>query len=192
MNEKTVDFETFWQKLRPSRTQEPDPAQSPKGWDVLRAIERAARKTNKELPELLGDLDIDPVLAGRLVTRAIQCFLEHWYEELRHGDAVHLIGVVLEGQNLNPTELKLFVRALPESLLERICSEPGPTASGMQAFLAIELAYRRKQVLEYRLTRDPTDDKLVVTFFATMGNRLDEPEISFKLDECFQGVDPSP
>jgi hypothetical protein len=174
-----MDFESFWKRLRGAKPE----AERPKGWDFLAALRRAGDKANADLAGLFKEED--PKLVSKVATAAVQCFLEHWYEELRGGDTVSLIGVVLEGRDLTDAELKEFVRALPASLIQRICDFPTPQASGLQALLAIEHERRKGNAPDYLLSRDPLDGKLVVTFYAPAA--LGRPVI-FKLDETFEGI----
>ena len=91
----------------------------------------------------------------------------------------------MEGKDLTEKELKEFVKALPTSLIQRICENPSPSASGLQALLAIESERRKGNVTNYDLSRDPLDGKIRVTFSPI--ESFDEP-ISFRLDEMFEGV----
>lgn len=180
------DLEKFWRRLRGTLRESPfETTVEPKGktWDLRGAIVRAARRADAELAEAFkGE---DRRLVSKVATAAVQVFLEAWYDELRGGDTVSLIGVVLDGRDLTVEELKGFVAALPVSLLERICEFPGPRASGLQALLAIERERRKGNSPDYLLSRDPLDGKLVVTFYPTaaLGRA-----IVFKLDETFEGV----
>ncbi len=175
-----MDFETYWNRLRPPR-----PAKEEgKGWDLRAAITRAGTKADAELAKMFKG-DGDPQLVARVATASVQCFLEAWYEELQQGDTVSLIGVVLEGRDLTVEELKAFVQALPASLLQRICDWPTPIASGLQALLAIENERRKKLAPDYLLSRDPLDGKLTVKFFPPQAAGQ---AVTFKLDESFRGV----
>jgi hypothetical protein len=175
-----MDLETYWKRLRPPRV---DPAPPLKGWDLRRALVRAASRAEGDLAGRVAGLD--PAVVSKVATEAIQCFLEAWYEELRGGDTVSLIGVVMEGADLDVTELKGFVAALPESLLQRICDFPTPVASGLQALLAIEHSRRKKLAPDYLLSRDLLDGKLIVTFYPPQAQG---EAVTFKLDETFEGV----
>jgi hypothetical protein len=177
-----VDLESFWKRLRPPREPENSGA-SGKGWDLRAALVRAGTKANLELAEKFEGLD--PTLVAVVATTSVQCFLEAWYEELRHGDTVSLIGVVLEGRDLTVEELKGFLMALPASLLQRICDFPSPRASGLQALIAIENERRKKLAPDYLLSRDPLDGKLVVTFYPPQASGS---PVTFKLDETFEGI----
>jgi hypothetical protein len=176
-----VDFESFWNRLRPPRTAETEVRG--KGWDLRAAIARAGKKADAQLAEKF--VDLDPALVSRVATASVQCFLEAWYDELHHGDTASLIGVVLEGRDLTVEELKAFLTALPATLLQRICDAPSPWASGLQALLAIENERRRRLSPDYLLSRDPLDGKLVVTFYPPQAHGA---AVVFKLDETFEGV----
>ncbi len=180
-------FDRFWRRLRPKppeRDIEPPPGA--KGWNLRGAITRAARRADAELAEAFKNEDRR--LVSKVATAAVQVFLEAWYEELRGGDTVSLIGVVLDGRDLTVEELKAFVAALPASLLQRICDFPGPWAAGLQALLAIEHERRKGNAPDYLLSRDPVDGKLVVTFYPAAAHGQ---AITFKLDETFEGI-PNP
>ena len=179
----TWDLERFWKRLRPPRPEEPESEPKGKTWDLRGALYRAGERANLEMEEAFKDLDRR--LVSKVATAAVQIFLEAWYDELRQGDTVSLIGVVLEGRDLTLEELKGFVQALPRSLLQRICDFPGPRASGLQALLAIENERRKNNGPDYLLSRDPADGKLIVTFYPTaaLGRA-----VTFKLDETFEGV----
>lgn len=179
------DLEKFWRRLRPPPTPEEAPPENVGGkrWDLRGAIMRAARRADAELAESFKAEDRR--LVSKVATAAVQLFLEAWYDELRQGDTVSLIGVVMEGRDLTVEELKGFVTALPASLLQRITEFPSPRASGLQALLAIEHERRKGNAPDYLLSRDPLDGKLVVTFYPAMaGGRA----VTFKLDETFEGV----
>ncbi len=175
-----MDLETFWKRLRPPRV---DPAPQPKGWDLRKALLRAAQKAETDLEGRFEGLD--PAVVSKVATTTLQCFLEAWYDELRGGDTVSLIGVVMAGADLDVAELKGFVAALPETLLQRICDFPTPVASGLQALLAIEHCRRKKTAPDYLLSRDALDGTLIATFYPPQAHG--EP-VTFKLDETFEGV----
>lgn len=173
------DLETYWKRLRPARG---SPEARGKGWSLREAIVRAGEKANAALAakfEKGANLD-----ASKVATVSVQCFLEAWYEELQQGDTVSLIGVVLASRDLTVDELKGFVQALPTSLLQRICDFPSPSASGLQALLAIEAARRKKLAPDYVLSRD-LDGNLVVTFYPPQAAGR---AVSFTLDETFEGI----
>lgn len=174
-----VDLESFWNRLRPPRAEEP----RGKVWDLRSALVRAATKADAELTKQFEGVALASV--AKVATASVQCFLEAWYEELRQGDTVSLIGVVLDGKDLTVEELKGFVAALPASLLQRICDFPTPHASGVQALLAVEHLRRQKLAPDYLLRRDPFDDKLMVTFYPPQARG---EAVTFKLDETFEGV----
>ena len=175
-----MDLERFWNRLRPRSTPTDEPR--PRGWNLLDALRRAAIKADAELRERFKASNIDPKVVSEVSTAAIHAFLDAWYDELRQGDTVSLIGVVLDGRDLPVEELNTFVRALPATLLQRICDDPTPRASGLQALLAIENDRRTRKRAEYTLSRDPLDDKLLVTFRPP--ETFGEP-IFIKLDEGF-------
>ncbi len=175
-----MELEAFWKRLRPPRAPEEPRG---KGWDLRAAIMRAGAAANIELLKMFEGLD--PKIVSMVATTAVRVFLEAWYEELRQGDTVSLVGVVLEGRDLTVEELKSFVQALPSTLLQRICDFPSPHASGLQALLAIESERRKKLAPDYLLSRDPLDDKLVVTFYPVQARG---EAVTFKLDESFEGV----
>jgi hypothetical protein len=181
-----MDLESYWRRLRPPRPPESKEKQ-PREWNLREALIRAAVKCDQEMKDRFPTYD--PVVVSRVATAAVQAFLEAWYDELHAGDTVSLIGVVLEGADLTVEELKAFVRALPTSLLKRICDFPTPTASGTQALLALEHEYRRHLAPEYQLSRDPNDGRLVVSFAppALLGQ-----VVTFKLEESFEGATPLP
>lgn len=176
-------FARFWKRLRPDPRPEVVSAPHGKGWYLREAIERAGKRADAEMAEAFKNEDRR--LVSKVATATVQVFLEAWYDELRQGDTVSLIGVVMEGRDLSVEELKGFVSALPASLLQRICDFPTPRASGLQALLAIEHERRKGNAPDYLLSRDPLDGKLVVTFYPPPAAGR---AITFKLDETFEGV----
>lgn len=185
-NNKDLNLERFWSRLRPARQ-----VVKVEGWDILKAIEVACTKTNAELAGKLKDLDVSPRVASEIATRAVLAFLDHWYEEIRHGDLVSLIAVILEGRNIPVGELKGFIRALPDTLLERVVQNPGPKASGIQALLAIEHDFRRtgrSAERDYDLHADPLRGGLSVTFRPP---RAGGEAVTFNLGDNFEGISSS-
>lgn len=174
------DLDLFWKRLHatPAPTQE---HREIRGWDLRSAITRAAEKANDKLKRCFKDFD--PKIVSEVATTSVRCFLEAWYDELHAGDTVNLIAVVMEGSDLTVEELHCFVKALPTSLLKRICENPSPSASGLQALLAIESERRKGNTTDYDLSRDPLDGKVRVTFHPIQA--FNTP-ISFRLDETFE------
>jgi len=122
-------------------------------------------------------------LFGQMITQGVRLFMKHWLEGLQSKNVAGLIEIVLEGQkDMTPAEMQAFVRALPETLLQKVCKSGLGTANGIHALIGVEHARRRGEVREYTLGRDGF--RLWVKFENVTGD-----EVHFFLDEPFDMSD---
>lgn len=118
----------------------------------------------------------------------IQRLKAHIYEDFRKRGPASLIEMVLVDTSLNPVELKGFVRALPESLVKRICEEgaAGSSAKGVHALLSFEWLYRThpgRFTGDYTLNR--RGDGVLEISIQPAGSGV----IVFRLDDTFDMSD---
>jgi hypothetical protein len=124
-----------------------------------------------------------------LISKTVGVFMEKWYEGMRGQNLAGLIELVLQGQQLSPVELKGFVRALPQALLERIVTSTigatGTYGKGLHALMAVEIHLRKSAIRDYTLSKegerlhiefiDPKRDA-IVKFFLDEPLRVDDEE----------------
>jgi len=179
------DLESYWKELR--NQPERKIRLAGKATDFREGLEAARLKASYDIATKFAARAGQPVtveLLGEIIAHGIETFMTHWYEDLRKREPATLVEVVLEGQNLRPEELKAFVRALPNTLIERILEvgAMGSTGSGIHALLAVEAHFRANKGRDYELRRDMLDNKLIVTAYPA---RLAGEALTFKLDETF-------
>jgi hypothetical protein len=187
-----LDFESFWADLRPKKrlpTKDEIRIVSGKAADLGDMLEETCVKVASELTRKYqkhhGESLTVEILTD-IVSTGVRTFMERWHESLRRQNLTGLIEFVLEGQSLTPQEMTGFVRALPMSLLERICNSVVASASGIHGLMAVEHARRRGIIRSYVL--QPKDwGKIEVEFI----NR-DGQKVSFYLDEGFDLPKPEP
>lgn len=162
----------------------------PEEYPFKKDLDEAAEVTKKEIIAFVDGLGHQPLNGetfGNIIAKAVHVFLACLQDRLKRKDLVGLIGVVLEGQGLNPEELKGFVRALPDKMIDRMVTSVLTSASGIQALLAIEWHFREGNLL--------ADYSLGVTALGRMYAKIPQPndeEIVLFLDDQFDGIPPKP
>lgn len=174
------ELEDYWDLVR---VKSPIRRVSDKASDIEGQLELACEKAIFDLKQKFDKhrgAKLTQELLGEMIAQGVRLFMKHWLEGLRSKNVAGLIEIVLEGQkDLSPAEMQAFVRALPQSLLQKVCESGLGTANGVHALIGVEHARRRGEVREYTLGRDGF--RLWVKFENTAGN-----EVHFFLDEPFE------
>jgi hypothetical protein len=175
-----LDLESYWDDIR---VRSPIRLVSTQASNIKDSLTLAGEKTifdlQKEFKKHIGQPSTIELMA-EMMTLAVRTFMKHWYEDLRHQDLAGLVEIVLEGQNLTPVEMQKFVRALPQSLVERIAKSAMGTANGIHGLIGIEHAYRTGNLQDYKIIRD-INDRVYVEFTDPKRKR----QVQFFLDEKF-------
>lgn len=181
------DLELYWADLHQGRRP------LTRVVDLQGNIEFAREKTLFDMRQKYAENKAELNLIMYVAEETVQTFLQHWRKDLAARGSGGILDVVLEDSTLEVVELKRFIRAVPESLVQRIVKN-GPTATsarGIHALLAIEYHYRvnpQKFTRDYDLVRDD-HGVLSVTFYPKDTSR--DPShpnpgpFTFRLDETF-------
>jgi hypothetical protein len=151
---------------------------------VSMAAAQASFKLARYTNEKYNQQTVTGEVLADIATKGVELFMEQWLEILRSRDLAGLIEVVLEGQQLSPDEMKGFLRALPQSLLNRVVDSAFGTVTGVHALIAFEIHRRRLGISDYTLSKE--GERTGVRFFDPQSRK----EIEFFLDEAFQGKTP--
>jgi hypothetical protein len=179
-DDNDTDLEDVWEDVRPPQLVQ---IVRNRPLDMQAALEVASEKAIFQLRPKLKKYDgeiLDSELLGVMVTEGVKTFLDCWYGELKSYDLAGLVEIVLDSQNLTVDELTAFIKALPTSLLERICaSSVGAQATGVHALMGVESARRTGHLSDYKVKRD-IDGVLAVSFKDPNGKTVE-----VRLDEHF-------
>lgn len=172
------ELEDFWKEIRPQAT-----LVSNRPSDLKSQLALASEKTGADLTlqyKKYSGRPVNPDLLAELVAEGVQTFLKHWFDFLHDQDLAGLIELILEGSKarMSPEEMTAFVRALPNSLLQRICASAISSSTGIHALMALEQA-RRSSNQNYTLSVTPSGIRVD---FTTSGGI----PVSFSLYEEFQ------
>lgn len=162
----------------------PFPEESPFQKDLAAAAEVTKEKV-ADFVTNMGHQPLDGNTFGSIVSKAVHIYLETLQERLKGKDLIGLLGFVLEGQGLSPQELKGFVRALPDKMVDRMVNSVLSSANGTQALVAIEWHFREGNLV--------SDYSLGVTSQGRMYAKIPQPddeEIVLFLDDQFDGIPP--
>lgn len=162
----------------------PLPEESPFQKDLAAAAEVTKQKI-ADFVHNMGHRPLDGDTFGSIVSKAVHVYLETLQERLKGKDLIGLLGFVLEGQGLSPQELKGFVRALPDKMIDRMAHSVLSSANGTQALVAIEWHFREGNLL--------SDYYLGVTSQGRVYAKIPQPndeEIVLFLDDQFDGIPP--
>ena len=160
----------------------PMPKESP----FQRDLEVATEVTQAKMQEFitsLGQVQLNADVLSKITADAVRIFLATLQTQLKGHDLTGLIAIILEGQDLEPEELKGFVRALPEKLLNRAVDSALGKASGTQALMAIEWHYRHRNLHDDYSLRINSQGR----FYAKIPQPGDQ-EIVLFLDDEFDGL----
>jgi len=184
---RTDDLEDFWSDLK---TKPGLLIETPKNDPIEGTLDLACLKTLHDIEQKCRPV-MDPKTWGGLLNALhdiIRRLKAHIEQDLRARGPSALIEFVLMDTSLSVTELHDFVRALPESLVKRICEEGSESSAtrGVHALLAFEWHYRRSRTRflgDYILTRGG-DGVLEARIRPSGGD-----PIKFRLDESFRMED---
>lgn len=173
------DLEEYWDLVR---VKSPIRRIDDKGSDIDGQLELACEKAIFDLKQKFDSIKGQPLtveLFSEVISQGVRFFMQHWLEGLKSKNVAGLIEIVLEGQkDMSPAEMQAFVRALPQTLLEKVCKSGLGTANGIHALIGVESARRTGEVREYTIGRD--GPRVWVKFENVAGE-----EIHFFLDEPF-------
>jgi len=175
------DLEECWGALRrksPILVVRDQPSQLKDNLELVTA--KTAHDLAKECRDFKGKTFTAEII-GTIVAKAVRVFMEHWYEHLRGQNLSGLIEIVLEGQDLTPTEMVDFVRAIPTKLVEKIAQSAVGSGTGVHGLMGVEHARRCGQLGDYSIGRDPGSDNRVYVRF-----QRDGKDVEFFLDEHFE------
>jgi hypothetical protein len=175
------DLEGDWRLLQRSPIQ----VVTNRASDLKSQLEVAGEKTVFELRQHFKQYQDAPLtvdLLSTLVGKAVRVFLAKWQEGLRDQNLAGLIEIVLEGQDLTPEEMRGFLKALPDSLLQKILDSGihSQSATGVHGLIAIEKHLRQRKVLDYTIGKDL--GRVYVEFVDPETNGT----VRFSLDEFFK------
>lgn len=182
--EPWTELEDDWEELKAAKS--PILIVTAKPDDLKSQMELAYQKTAYDLAQYAKRYDntgtpLTEVLVD-ITAKAVRTFMGHWYKALRGQNLAGLLELVLEGQDLTPTEMKEFLQALPTSLLQKVVSSAIGSATGTHALVAVEYMMRQRSVRNYRLLKEGS--AVVVTFV----DPVTLNEVRFTLDETFKGL----
>jgi len=177
------DFESCWAELR---EKSPIRVVTTKASDLRSQMEIACAQTSFELAQHLKTLQgkslADPQVLSDLVSKAVVTFMEKWHAALRGQNLAGLIELVLEGQDLTPNEMRGFIQALPESLLNKVVESAIGTATGVHALMALEVHLRARSIRDYTLGKESL--RTYVEFHDPGHNAM----VRFYLDDLVEGL----
>lgn len=182
-DEEWQDLQECWKELRPAS---PITLVTTRASDLQSQLVIVAAKTTFELTKYTNEKHNHKPLTGELLAdvtaKGVELFMQKWFEHLRSQDLAGLIEVVLEGQQLSPAEMKGFLMALPESLLDRISKASIGTVTGVHALIAFELHRRKRKIIDYQLSKEGLRTRV------DFNDPVSGTPINFYLDEAFEGL----
>lgn len=137
------DFQDAWKLLAPS-------ADCTRKTSFEKTLEQATKRAVFRISEENLTLDVhNPESVSNTLSRVVRIFLDTWFRELRQRDTAGLVEHVIEGQGLTPEEVKGFVRALPESFLNKVMASSGIQQNGYHLLFALEKHCRDQIITDY-------------------------------------------
>lgn len=181
MTDEDLDLEECWDDLRrksPILVVRDQPSNLK---DALTLVtEKTAWHLIQESADLKGQL-LTPAILGTIVAKAVRVFMEQWYEHLRGQNLAGLIEIILEGQDLTPSQMGQFVKAIPTELVRKVAQSAVGSGTGIHGLMGVEHARRTGQISDYSIGRDPGSDNRVYVRFKRGGK-----DVEFFLDEHFE------
>jgi len=181
MSEDDLDLEECWDDLRrksPLLVVRDQPS------NLKDALTLVTEKTAWELTQECSDLwgkSLTPAVLGTLIAKAVRLFMERWYEHLRGQNLAGLIEIILEGQDLSPSQMTAFMKAIPTELVQKIAKSAVGSGTGIHGLMGVEHARRMGQISNYSIGRDTGSDNRVYVRFKRGGK-----DVEFFLDEHFE------
>jgi hypothetical protein len=153
---------------------------------LLLASEKAGFDLAHKFKEFNGQ-PVTPELMAKIVAEGIRSFMDKWYDGLRKQNISGLVEIVLEGQgnHLSPEEMQGFIRALPDSFIEKVVTSAMGSATGVHALMALEKHRRTSGRTDYSIAK--VGGSVQVRFTGPEGQ-----EVSFGLYEAFDLDAPPP
>jgi hypothetical protein len=175
-NDDKFDLEPDWQTLRPEFEAETRET----------FLERILNEANEVAVEKLRGEFTDRALTVEALVdsigRSVQVFIDEWFKALRAQDRAGLIEVIIDEQNLSPSEMRGFVRSLPLSFLNNAAKSAFTGASGIHALLSVEYSRRAGIAKDFTIRR--VGSRVQVTVRTS-----DDKKLQFFLDDSFE-IDP--
>jgi len=184
-DEPDLDLESSWADLgigSPILLSAGIRASNIKGSMTL-ASEKAIFKLREIIGEKYSEQTLTADTLAEIVGVGVRTFVEHWYDELRSQNLAGLVEVVLEGQKLSPTQIKGFVHALPNDLVEKIARSEVHSANGYHGLMALEHHRRIKTIENYEVGLD--GNRVWVEFVHSSKDGSEPALVRFYLDEKF-------
>jgi len=146
------------------------------------AAEKAAFRLRETFGSKYKDQPLTSDVLTDIVAMGVRSFMEIWYGELRGNNLAGLIEIVLEGQQLTPSEIQSFIHALSDDLILKITRSEVHSANGYHALMAIEHHRRAGRIDGYTIGLEGR--RVFVEFRHTP--KGEEPTyLKFYLDEKF-------
>lgn len=153
--------------------------------DLLSQLTLVAAETTFELKKVFKKYDgqsLTSDLLAEVASKGVEVFMRRWFQHLKSHDLAGLIEIVLDGQQLSPNEMKGFLQALPDSLVQRIIDSSVGTVTGVHALMAFESHRRERHITDYTLTKE--GERTKIEFF----DPIHRVPVSFYLDEAVKGI----
>lgn len=182
MTTSDVDLESDWADLRPPGSNLIQIARNDLPGLMAMALAQTQHDLLMYLQKRPGSETMTPEALSEFVATGVQLFWDHLTKGARGVDTIGLIEIILSAQGIPATELKIFMRGLPRTLLNRILeSALGAQAEGIHALLALEVLVRDGRENDYTLTQLPSGGIEVTVRARAHDNKV----LSFRLNEEF-------
>lgn len=178
------DIERFWDAVRVHRIEVAPEAKGPES-----VIDLALERLKSELPRILEESSTKDLNTPQDFTNAFveasRILLNTLFEEQQKQDISLMIQLFLEVPSKNPEEIKEFLRALPQTLINKILlrMERSKHQCGLQMMLSLEALYRDGILhQDYEVTKE-TDNRIQIIFYP----KERTGPLRFRLREMFIG-----
>lgn len=151
--------------------------------DMEGSLDEAARKAAADLSHELAQKPPEALSHNYLtdlVLRGAKLFVKHWLDTLQQENLGGLIAFMIDGPKLKHDELASFMRALPDSVLDKFVRSRVGSAKGTQALLALEWHRRHDEP-------PTTYDVIEIDGRPMIRVMTERGEVTFGLDEEFEG-----
>jgi hypothetical protein len=183
----TSDLEAAWKDIRPD-LEVKDVASDEFEKAIKAASDQAAEDLRKSCWDLKGVPISDESLA-EITGKAVRFFMQNWLKDLRSKGVEGILPFMVEGLSLTPAEMKMFVRALPDSIIYKVVEGAYGRATGVHALFSLEEHWRRRHNLTHDYVINHRADGVYVEFIVPSHEEgEDDKLIEFKLDERFNVI----